>query len=80
MEKISVLNAADVLIWATEKDADRVVLEKVPGFKSLIAVQAGRSIYTGGELAGAIYFASPLSLPYVVDKLVPMLAGAFASR
>lgn len=80
VEKISVLNAADVLIWATEKDADRVVLEKVPGFKSLTAVQAGRSIYTGGELAGAIYFASPLSLPYVVDKLVPMLAGAFASR
>lgn len=76
VEKISVLNAADVLVWATEKDEDRVALEKVPGFKSLTAVQAGRSVYTGGELAGAIYFASPLSLPYVVDKLVPMLAEA----
>ena len=76
VEKISVLNSADVLVWATEKDADRAALEKVPGFNSLAAVKAGRSVYTGGELAGAIYFASPLSLPYVVDKLVPMLAAA----
>lgn len=76
VEKISVLNAADVLVWGTEKDSDRVALEKVPGFASLTAVQAGRSVYTSGELAGAIYFASPLSLPFVVDQLVPMLAGA----
>ena len=77
VEKISVLNSADVLVWGTEKDADRAALEKVPGFKSLEAVKAGRSVYTGGELAGAIYFTSPLSLPFVVDKLVPMLADAF---
>lgn len=76
VEKISVLNAADVLVWGTEKDADRAALEKVPGFTSLTAVRAGRSLYTGGELAGAIYFASPLSLPHVVDTLVPMLSGA----
>lgn len=48
----------------------------MPGFTSLTAVKAGRSLYTGGELAGAIYFASPLSLPHVVDTLVPMLSGA----
>ncbi len=75
VEKISVLNAADVLVWGTEKDADEPALEKVPGFTSLEPVKAGRSLYTGGELAGAIYFSSPLSLPYIVDKLVPMLAG-----
>ncbi|MFT4215644.1 MAG: ABC transporter substrate-binding protein [Micropruina sp.] len=76
VEKISVLNAADVLVWGTEKDTDRAALEKVPGFTSLAAVKTGRSVYTGGELAGAIYFSSPLSLPYVVDTLVPMLADA----
>lgn len=27
-----VLNSADVLLWGTEKDADRTALEKVPGF------------------------------------------------
>lgn len=76
VERINVLDAADVLIWGTEKDADRVALEKVAGFRNLKAVKADASLYTGGVLAGAIYFASPLSLPYVVDKLVPMLTKA----
>lgn len=80
VEKISVLNAADVLVWGTEQDADQAALEKVPGFASLTAVQAGRSLYTGGELAGAIYFASPLSLPYVVDQLVPQLAKVLTAE
>jgi len=44
-------------------------------FTSLSAVQAGRSIYTGGELAAAIYFTTPLSLPYVLDSLVPLVAA-----
>lgn len=74
LEQLDVLDSADVLIWATETDKDKTNLEKVPGFKELKAVAAGRSVYTGGELAGAIYFTSPLSLPYVVDKLTPMLA------
>jgi len=78
VERISVLDSADVLVWGTESDSDRTALEKVPGFTNLAAVKGNRSIYTGGELAGAIYFASPLSLPYVVDRLVPMLAKAFA--
>lgn len=73
VERIEELNSADYLIWGTEKDADRTALEKVPGFDRLEAVRAGRSVYTGGELAGAIYFTSPLSLPYVVDNLVPLL-------
>jgi iron complex transport system substrate-binding protein len=75
LEQISVLNAADILIWATEKDEDRVALEKAPGFMNLTAVKNNRSIYTGGELSGAIYFTSPLSLPYVIDKLVPQIAA-----
>ena len=75
VEQISVLNSADVLIWGTESDTDKADLEQVPLFTSLTAVQAGRSIYTGGELAGAIYFTSPLSLPYVLATLVPQLAA-----
>ena len=56
VEQISVLDSADDLIWGTETDADQAALEKVPGFSSPAAVKAGRSIYTGGELSGAIYF------------------------
>ncbi|MFJ3957612.1 ABC transporter substrate-binding protein [Arthrobacter sp. NPDC090010] len=76
LEQLSVLNQADVLIWATEKDSDETALHKVPGFDQLNAVKAGRSLYTGGILSGAIYFTSPLSLPYVLDHLVPELSTA----
>jgi iron complex transport system substrate-binding protein len=75
LEQLDVLDSADVLIWATEKDADQTALEQVPGFGLLKAVRAGRSLYTGWELAGAIYFTSPLSLPYVADRLTPMLSA-----
>jgi iron complex transport system substrate-binding protein len=73
VEKLDVLNAGDLLIWATENDEAKTELEKNKLFGQLQAVQAGRSIYTGSVLAGAIYFATPLSLPYVLDELVPQL-------
>jgi iron complex transport system substrate-binding protein len=33
-----------------------------------------RNVFTGKDLAGAIDFSSPLSLPVVADQLPPMLA------
>ena len=53
VEQLTVLDSADVLIWGTEADADKADLEQVPLFNSLTAVQAGKSIYTGGELAAS---------------------------
>lgn len=76
VEKMDVLNAGDVLIWATEDDKAKAELAKNKLFGQLEAVKAGRSIYTGGELAGAIYFATVLSLPYVLDTLLPQLEQA----
>ena len=76
VEKMDVLNAGQVLIWATEDDKAKAELEKNKLFGQLEAVKAGRSLYTGGELAGAIYFSTVLSLPYVLDRLVPQLAEA----
>jgi iron complex transport system substrate-binding protein len=75
LEQLQVLNSADVLVWATEKPTDRAALERIPGFGLLEPVRAHRSVYTGWELSGAIYFSTPLSLPYVVDRLTPMLAA-----
>ena len=79
-EKLDVLDEGDVLIWATEDDGARAQLEKNKLFGRLKAVKAGRSLYTGAELAGAIYFATILSLPYVLDQLVPQLEKAFPER
>jgi iron complex transport system substrate-binding protein len=78
LEQLSTLDAADVLIWATEKPEDRAALEAEPVYASLEEVQAGRLVFTDGLTAGAIYFASPLSLPYVLDRLVPALAGTLS--
>ena len=40
------------------------------------AVADNRAVYTDGTLAGAIYFISPLSLPYVLERLTPQLEAA----
>lgn len=75
-EKIDVIDGADVLLWATEKASDIDALEDEATFMNLAPVEQGRSVYTDGTLAGAIYFATPLSLPYVLDRLPVMLADA----
>ena len=67
---------ADVVLFATEKAADIPALKKVPTFDRIPAVAERRSVYTDATLTGAIYFISPLSLPYVLERLTPQLAAA----
>ncbi|MCF6386686.1 ABC transporter substrate-binding protein [Mycobacterium sp. MBM] len=68
-----VLGDADVLIWAAD-DAEIAVLSADP----IIAGQGRRNVFTGRELAAAIAFSSPLSLPLVADQLPAMLGAALA--
>ena len=42
----------------------------------LQAKAEGREVFVAGELAGAMSFSSPLSLPYTVEHLVPDLVAA----
>lgn len=62
----------DVLIWATESEAEQAALLAHPD----IAGFGRRNVFTTKELAGAIAFSSPLSLPVVADQLPPLLVGA----
>ncbi len=78
-ERLDVIDA-DVIVFATEKPADVAALKKVPTFDRLAAVSQGRSVYTDGTLAGAMYFVTPLSLRYVLDRLTPQLAEAVAGN
>jgi iron complex transport system substrate-binding protein len=68
-----VLGSADVLIW-TADDAEIAVLTADP----IVAEQGPRNVFTGRDLAAAIAFSSPLSLPPVADQLPPMLRAALA--
>ncbi|MGV0674800.1 ABC transporter substrate-binding protein [Mycolicibacterium fortuitum] len=72
----SVLDAADVLIWTTESDAERDALLADPGIAELKATARKRHVFTPKDLAGAIAFASPLSYPVVADQLPPLLNQA----
>jgi iron complex transport system substrate-binding protein len=78
-ERLGVIDA-DVIVFATEKPADVAALKKVPTFDTLSAVTDNRAVYTDGTLAGAMYFISPLSLPYVLEHLTPQLQAAVDGR
>jgi iron complex transport system substrate-binding protein len=80
LEQLSVLDAGDVLLWATEGEGDRAALESEPLYRSLEAVRDGRLVFTDGVTAGAIYFTSVLSLPFVLEHLVPALASTVAGE
>ena len=80
MEQLSVLDDADVLIWGTEGPEDRANLEAEPLYNALEPVQDGKLVFTDGVTAGAIYFTSPLSLPFVLEQLVPALASTLAGE
>lgn len=73
LEQLSVLDSADLLIWGTEKPEDRTALEAEPLYNALEEVRSGDLLFTDGLTAGAIYFTSVLSLPFVLDQLVPAL-------
>ena len=64
---------ADVVVFATE---DPEMFDELQGFgtlSTLPAVAENRSVYTDETLAGAIYFDTPLSLEYTLERLAPML-------
>jgi iron complex transport system substrate-binding protein len=73
---VDVLNAADVLIWKTESDAEQAALLADPFVQQLNATAQNRNVFTGKDLSGAIAFSSPLSLPVVAQQLPPLLTTA----
>ena len=74
----SALAGADVLIWTTESDAEQAALAADPSLAELQAARGKRDVFTTGDLAAAIAYASPLSYPVVADQLPPLLARALA--
>jgi iron complex transport system substrate-binding protein len=78
-ERLDVLDA-DTIVFATEQPEDVAALRKVPTFGQLDAVAQNRAVFTDGTLAGAMYFMTPLSLEYVLEKLPPQLDAALEGR
>jgi iron complex transport system substrate-binding protein len=78
-ERLDVIDA-DVIVFATEKESDIANLKKEPTFGFLEAVKGKRAVYTDATLSGAMYFETPMSLQYVLEKLTPALKDAVAGQ
>jgi hypothetical protein len=59
--------------------AARTALKAQPLYRALTPVRGGNLVFTDDVLAGAIYFTTPPSLPYVLEHLVPLLDKAVAA-
>ncbi|HWM11241.1 MAG TPA: iron-siderophore ABC transporter substrate-binding protein, partial [Solirubrobacteraceae bacterium] len=76
-ERLRLLDQDVLVIYGSPKD-----LEAFPLFERMRAVREGRVIFLDpdSDLANALGFSSPLSLPYALDRLVPRLSRMFSSH
>ncbi len=76
-EQVALLDH-DVLVWEIGDDkAKRAAVEADPLYAQLAVVEEGREVFvTDQVLAAGMAFISVLSLPFVIDQLVPQLAVA----
>jgi iron complex transport system substrate-binding protein len=65
---------ADVLLWQSGSDAERAQIEGDPVLNSIPAVAEGRALFVEGSDYDALQFASALSLPYLLENLVPKIS------
>ncbi|MEM9439479.1 MAG: ABC transporter substrate-binding protein [Pseudomonadota bacterium] len=72
-EDLSALDT-DLLIWIVSGDVENI--RSLPLRKSLKAHKEGREVLADALLSGAFSHASLLSLPYVLDHLVPLIEVA----
>ncbi|HEY8476280.1 MAG TPA: iron-siderophore ABC transporter substrate-binding protein [Chloroflexota bacterium] len=77
-ERLSLLDV-DVLVFQVDSAEERAAVESNPLYRQLRVAREGRTIFFVGlqdPLYGALSFSTVLSLPFAVDRLVPMLAAA----
>ena len=72
-EDTKVLNDAKILVWGNEGAEDEADIRADKVLSQLDAMKAGRVVFTGDMVTSAIYFGSVLSIPYVLDALIPKL-------
>lgn len=76
-EQLGLLDT-ELLVWNIGFDPTaRAQIESKPLYPTLEVVQAGRSIFIDDPLvSGALTWATPLSLPFALERMVPQLAEA----
>jgi iron complex transport system substrate-binding protein len=72
----------DVLIWdqVSYVEGGKETLENDPIFSAFDTMEEGRVVYTLGDMEFAYAFQSVLSLPFVLDRIVPLLEEALGEE
>ncbi|HXF64363.1 MAG TPA: ABC transporter substrate-binding protein, partial [Caldilineaceae bacterium] len=81
-ERLDLLDT-DLLILRVSSPEERVAIEGNALYRQLAVAQEGRTIFFVGSddpTYGALSFSTVLSLPYVLEELVPQLAEALGRR
>lgn len=71
-ERIDLLDT-DVILWIASGGKGLDDILELPLRKSLTAAKEGRELFLGEIIAGAFSFASPVSINFLLDELVPGL-------
>jgi iron complex transport system substrate-binding protein len=66
----------DTVVWIVGDDLALDAILELPLRQSLAFAPEGREVFADFELSGAFSFSSPLSIPFLLDELVPKLAAA----
>jgi iron complex transport system substrate-binding protein len=76
IERLSLLDEADVLLWLPYAERELDYISDNPIYQGLDVVQAGGDIIAPFDVGAALSFASVLSIPYALERLVPALSAA----
>jgi len=66
----------DVVVWGSSNPDVTTQIADDPLYRTLAVSTEGRSVFLGDVQSGAISFGSVLSIPYLLDSLVPQLTAA----
>lgn len=79
-EQLELLNAADVVVWNVDTQADRDAVESNPIYQQLEVTRAGRDLFLDEQADAALSYSTVLSLPVALDTVVPQLATKTARK
>lgn len=65
----------DAVLWLVDPETAQRIRD-MPVYRQTRLHREGRSIWADPELTGALSFMSPLSIPYALDRIAPLLKSA----
>lgn len=78
-EQLELLDGADLVVWNVDTPADRETVENDPIYQQLEVARDGKDVFLDEQANAALSFGTVLSLPFLLEELVPQLADKVAT-